>query len=456
MNPRTILIAAAFIALLVGSSAVTAQPILTLDEAVDQLDETAIELDVARLSVQYAERQRQQALALVRPTLQLDALYQMNDQKVELEGQSPYAPLQPFLEQVYQDHPDNPDLYDPSLLTQGAGGTAVVQPRHDFSGSLTFSQTLFNMRSLPAVRSVTAGVDVARQGVVQTRYQLEGAVIQAYFGAVLAQRVIEVRAQNMELIELAYERARSAFESEVGTRFDVRRAEVDLERASRELANAELGYALAIDGLATLLNIDADFDVEEPAAREVPASREAALTYSDTLPDLVSFELQLERQEYLIRQARAQWYPQVFGQFSVAARRETAFSGDPYSWTLRINAVWMLYDGGARRADRQARDVEALQIELERERTELRIAADLRALELSIQQERENIESARLQRDLATESLALANEARELGAATTLDVDTAREQLALAELQVAIAEVSLQQLLAELAWRQGD
>lgn len=463
MNLRTLpglvalaaLLAAPGTVLLAAPGTASAQSILTLDEAVEQLDETSLDVEASRLNIEYAERQQAQAYALILPNIQLDASYQLNDQEIEFDVPSPYEPILPFLQNVYDNNPDDPELFDPSVLVQG-GEPTVVQNRHDVSGSITVTQSLFNMRALPAIRLVQQNVDIAAQGVDQTRYQLEGAVIQAYFGALLSKRVIEVREQNVELVQLAYDRAVAAFETEVGTRFDVRRAEVDVERARRELANAQLGYQLAIDGLATLLNIEPDFDVEDPQVRELPADRGDELSYASTRPDLVGYELQLDRQDLLLRETRAQWYPRVFAAFSVAARRETAFSGDPYSWTLQIGASWLLYDGGVRRAERMARETQAVQIELERERLVNQIEADLRSLVLRIRQERENIASAELQRDLAEESFELAQESRDLGVATTLEVQVAREQLALAELQLATAEVTLQQLLAELAWRRGE
>ena len=439
------------------STQAAAQSTLTLDQALEQLDTSSLDMEAARLNIVYAERQQARAYALILPNVQLDAVYQLNDQEITLDFPSPYGPILPFLETVFEEYGADPEreLFDPNTLVDG-GAPTVVQNRHDVSGSISVTQSLFNYRALPAIRLVRLNVDMAEQGVDQTRYALEGAVLQAYFSAVFAKRLIEVRAGNAELVELAYERAVAAFESEVGTRFDVTRAEVDLERARRDVANAELGYRLAVDGLATLLHIPADFEVEIPADRAAPGDVRDDSAYLLTRPDLVGFDLQLDRQELLLKESRAQFYPQVFAAFTMAARRETAFGGDPYSWTLQIGLTWQLYDGGVRRAERLARETELVQIALNQERLQAQIEGELRGLAWRIEQERENIASAHLQRDLALESHELAEEAQTLGVATALEVQTAREQLALAELAVVTAEVTLQQLVYELAWRRGE
>lgn len=456
MTFRSLASAVTALALLVPTAA-AAQHTLSLEQALEQLEESSLDLEAARMNITYAERQQAQAYALILPNVQLDVLYQLNDQEITLDFPSPYGPILPFLDTVFDAFGDDPDrgLFDPESLVQG-GEPTIVQNRHDVSGSISVTQSLFNYRALPAIRLVHHNVDMAAQGVDQTRYALEGAVLQAYFGAVFAKRMIDVRAGNAELVQLAYDRAVAAFETEVGTRFDVTRAEVELERARREVANAELGYRLAVDGLATLLNVPADFDVEDPSARAVPSDVRDDGAYQLTRPDLVGFALQIERQELLLQESRAQYFPQVFAAFTMAARRETAFGGDPYSWTLQIGLSWQLYDGGVRRAERLARETQLVQIELERERLEAQIEGELRGLAWRIEQERENIASAQLQRDLADESYRLAQEARDLGVATALEVQTAREQLALAELALVTAEVSLQQLVYELAWRRGE
>lgn len=448
----------AFISVFGARAEVAAQSgasILTLDEAIAELSETNLDVAAAEQQLAIAELQLRQARTVIYPTITLDALYILNDETVDFGGGNVYVPIEPYITTVFDEFGQARNLDDPSPLFEETGGGGVSQNRHDFRGSITLEQTLFNARSRPGIRYVDAQVDVADAAVDQVRYLLAEPLIQAYYSAVLAMRVIEIRERDLALAQLSLERAVAAFETEVGNRFEVTRAQVEVSTAERAVENARLGYELARDGVATLLDMPGDFDVELPAEHAVPADVNDDGAFALDRPDLRIFDEQVDAQRYQLNQVRGQWYPVVTAQFQVAAARETAFSGDPYGWSLTIAANWLLYDAGYRRFERQIQEERTLAFELDREREHDRISAALRQLALQIAQEEQNIASATAQVDLAQESLELAQDALELGVATTLDVQVARQQLAQAELAHVTSEISLQALIAQLEWVRG-
>ena len=148
---------------------------------------------------------------------------------------------------------------------------------------------------------------------------------------------------------MALERAEAALASEVGNRFEVTRAEVSVTLADRALDNARLAYALAREGVASLLVVPMDFEVEAPPARSVPSDVSDDRAFATDRPDLRVIDAQLTAQGFQLNQIRGQWFPVIIGQFQLSGARQTAFSGDPLRWSLTVAANWMLFDAGYRR-----------------------------------------------------------------------------------------------------------
>lgn len=438
--------------LLIGTGA-SAQQTLSLPDAMDQLEQRNLQVEVAEQTVRQAEELRRQALALLRPNVNLSAAYTLRDEEIELDFGNPFAPLAPFLEAVYSEHSAAyPDLFDPAVLTESSSEPQIVQYRHDVMGSITIDQSLYNARALPFIRQARIGIRQAENAVELVLYQLQGAVTQAYFAAVLQQRLIEVAERSVELARLANERARIAFEEDVGNRFEVTRTSVELSRAERDLDNARTGYRIAIRNLATLLQRDADFDVVAP---EPIVGPERPAPPAD-LPGLVAHDLELERHDERLIEARNRWFPTFYARAQGNLQRESAFGGDRFSWYLQLGASWDIYDGGERDAQRRVREQERIAEEIRREQTLAELQAAIDNALLTIEQLERNVETARSDIALARETVELTDVGVSLGTARPLDAQVAREQLTLAELSLVTAEVNLQATIYDLLRIVGD
>lgn len=422
-----------------------AQATLSLAEVIDAVSANNLTLQAGDAQVAQAEELRTQAIGRTRPQISLQGVYTFRDEELEFASGNPYAPLAPYLETIAAEHP-GAGVPDPDLFTQAAGEPQIIQYRHDISGSLTVQQTLFNARSRPYLRQTEVMMEQAENGQGWTRYQLEGVALQAYFQALLQQRLIEVAERNAELAQLTYDAAAGRHEFGAGNRFQVNRAQVELSRANREVENAQTAYAVALRNISSLTMTEGTFDVvapnelSPPAAPEVPQSR----------PDLVSYELVSELADWNVREARARWYPNLVGVAQANLQRESAFGGDRFTWAIQIIASWDVFDGGQRQAIRRQAEQEVIAADLQREQAVSDLSASIDMALLGIEQLERDIESARADVELATENLELTQEAERLGVATGLDSQVAREQLFLSELSRVTSEVSLQARIYEL------
>jgi len=434
------------------------RPVLTLTEARAQLLEHSTRLELTDESIRAAQLLEDQAWTVFYPSVAFNASYTLNDDEVTFSQPNIYAPLLPYLETVFQTTPqlqqffmDNPDVPDARELAQAESGEAVIQHRHDYRFTLTVTQPLFDYRAWPLLDVAKASVAQAENVREESRYQLEASLLRSYFAAVGARRLIPVSQRNVELARLNFERARDALELGVGLKFEVNRTEVAYASALRNLQTAQLNYRLAVQALASLLERDPDFDVEAPPELDAPISIERVIDSAiASRPELRTAELQTEVKDAQIDEVDARFWPTVQAQGQAWVQRGSAFGGDDLRWAITVSANWLIYDGGFRGAEADQFEVERVQTELQYDLARLDVATEVRQAWLEVQSEVERVAVARSEAELAQENVELTEEARQLEAAVTKDVELAQQQRFLAELALVQAEVQLQAKLYQL------
>jgi outer membrane protein TolC len=415
--------------------------VITLDEARNMLRANSFQVQIAQEQIEQTALLMDSARAVLLPNVSATGNFTFNDIAVELAFPNPLVPLVPYLTEVRDQL--NPELLDPAVF--GAPGEpSTISPRGQLTAALVATQTLFNARAFPLLRQARTSIEMAELGVAATAYQLEQAVVDTYFAAIGLQRFIEISEQNLELSQVNVDRTVAAFEEGVGTQFDVNRANVELSAAERNLQNARTSYQVAVRSLALLLNEDASFDVVAPAELSAPSGYDAD-NLDNFRPELQMAELQLELQQDMIREQEVLWIPRLQLQGTALLQQVTAFNPRAVRWNIALIASWDIYDSGLRRAERRRREYDYAMTDLQREQTEAQIVASIDIAMLELQQNVTNAETASAEVELATDNLELVREAQALGAASSLDVILAQQQLYLAELALADAEVKVQQ-----------
>ncbi|MBN1946828.1 MAG: TolC family protein [Bradymonadales bacterium] len=440
-----------------------ARPTLTLDQARETMVERNRDLAYARRSIDLAGLLRDRAVGTLLPRVDLQGQYTLRDEEVLFEMGNTYAPLLPYLNSVYNADPelqqyfaDNPGTDARELATMEFE-PAVIMRRHTLSGSLVLTQTLFNYRSFALLDLAEIVNQQSANGVEQARFQLDGALNRLYFGAVGLKRFIEVSQRNVELARLTFNRARIAHEEGVGNEFEVTRAQVALSRAERDLENAVLTYRLAISSLALLLDIPDDFEVVAPPPLDPPENLEVLQSRAwEQRPEVVGWDLAMEYGQRYIDENRAQFWPTLMAQGIMNLQQASAFGGDEFSWMVVVTASWNLYDGGLRSIETRNRELLLEQSSIRREQGQQRLANELQQAWMNLESQQRQVESARSEVELAQANLELSQTAWELGAATELEVEYAREGLFLSELALASLEVQLQAQIYELYRLSGE
>lgn len=434
-------------------------PVITLEEAYTLMREQNTTLELVETALERARIYEAQAYNLAYPSVLLTASYTLNDAEVTFDQPNVFAAFGPYLDSVYANDPalqqyftDNPGAVDARALAAAPGSSVVIQNRHDVRAQLTVTQPLFDYRLFPGLRIADLTRERALLAREETLYELDRAVLQLYFSAVSFQRLIEVSKRNVELARVNYERAVAALELDVGLRFEVNRTEVALKAAERNVENARLAYRLAIDGLATLLETEPQFDVEQPREltppRELDTLIESAIA---TRTSISSLQLESEIASARIDEINARWWPTVQAQAAAWVQRGTAFGGeDTLRWAITVSANWLIFDGGYRLVEADHFEVDIAEKNLQVALEQQEVAAEVRQAWLRVQTEQQNVANARAEVELAQLNVELTEEARALDAARAIDVELAQQQRYIAEVALSRAEVELQARIYEL------
>lgn len=247
-----------------------------------------------------------------------------------------------------------PAAFDPARLNDPAAITNV-------SGGLVLEVPLINADAWLGRRAATAAADASRSQTDWTVRSTQRAVVDAYFGAVLAAARITALDAALAAAHAGQKQATSLFGQGMVTKADVLQAAVRTNELESQRADASDGALTARQQLALLLGRthDASRDIDLPVALPDDATLRAlaaADTGSGIHRDLARFaqsRADLSALHAGVTAARAD----VTRQSSMLLPRVNGFARTDWNapgalfagrrnWTLGVMASWSLFNGG--------------------------------------------------------------------------------------------------------------
>lgn len=299
------------------------------------------------------------------------------------------------------------------------------------------------------IRSAESGVDVARARAIAQRVDLASSIRSRYYEVIRIDEELGAYREDLQLTEQIRDRIQVRVRSGEAPRFDLVRAESEVEGARKNLTTARLRRLQALAELRGLVGpeLPTDFDVEydpvqqrrfDPA--EYAALRARAL---DANPEIALARLQLEQSERQLSQERNSVVPGVT--LRLAQER------DPDVSITRIGAVVTVpllnrREGPIAEARAQS---ERSRLLLEQRRFQVGSAFDALWQGYSAAQARvQSIEGGILERALST--LEIAEAAYRLGERGILEYLDAQRQFRIARNELIAARFELRTTRSEL------
>jgi outer membrane protein len=311
---------------------------------------------------------------------------------------------------------------------QAAGPFQVIE------GGPTFSQTILN---LPLIRRYQIGREGTRQAGADertTRETVVTAVVDQYLLVLRALATRDAAKARVALAQRLYEQATELQKTGIGLNIDTVRANVELQNERQNLIDAETLTHTTAYGLAELLDLPRDQDLEATdrlGFYDLPGlEKEALLNQALTFrPEIRSLNSQERIARLSVDAAREQRLPQLdFSGFwsYQAAHFDNAIPAYTYAGSLQFPLI----TGGRIRAEEARAKLEVERIAEIRRQVEAQIVNEVKSALDELTAARSSVDVANLGYELAQEEVAQAQRRFQAGVTTNVEVITAQDALA--------------------------
>ncbi|MCP4197325.1 MAG: TolC family protein [Proteobacteria bacterium] len=408
-------------------------PPMTLKEALEAADKNNNRLDSVRLEVDKVEGRLAQAYAFVIPMVSgsLDLMHQDHSDKVSF-GAAPGMP----------------------------GDEFIIRPQDALTGAITIGMTVIHPEGWARISALTKGTDFARLSVEDARQEILVLVAQAYYLALMAKSLIELRVELLKAAAHHLKVATARFNAGTGLRIDVIRAETDQEQARQELLTAHLALDNTRDTLAYLTRVEGmPLPVGAPVIIGPTGNDEDLVRQAEANhPDINAQSANVDMQERQLTAAWMKFVPMLeagwvmnytFTEISALASQERA------RWFLSFSLKVPLYSHASVGAVKQSKaDYQQSLIDLRdaRENASVEVRKARRDYLTAIS----SATIADNQANLAKEALSLTKAAYNAGTGSSLDVTDAQQTASSAAVNLVSKHLEAQIALIKLLRSIGD
>jgi len=270
------------------------------------------------------------------------------------------------------------------------GNPGMYQDRNVYTGNVTASIPLFDGRGIPLYRAARLARDAAELDGAEIRRLVAFEAAQAYLSTLGLQAVVEAAEHRVTFARETLSDARGRVAAQLASSNDVSRAELELGTAERELRRARGDLDAGMINLGWLLGAELRGPLVSPdgllaAAASAPdAGAGVVAEAQERRRDVRSGRIRAGAARELAREPLWRWTPALALSGQADATSTAGPSGKTESWFVGVVAIWTLWDGGERTADRDdlaaQADVAALQVARQTRRVALEVETALAAL----------------------------------------------------------------------------
>ncbi|HYU46649.1 MAG TPA: TolC family protein [Terriglobales bacterium] len=230
-------------------------------------------------------------------------------------------------------------------------------PLGNFTTRFGGTWNLFDsLASWHGVRRAQDMNDAAAHQLDRTSQEIVFRVVQAYYGALLAGKQVEVADQAAKTAKAIMERSQGRFDSGLVVESDLLSAKVRLASREQELIRARNNLALALAQLNTAMGVPADSPyqpVEPTTDRDLPAPALAEMEQKALAnrPDLKRIDAQQAAQQQSVSIAKSSFGPRLNAFAGWEMDNPTFLAGGGgNNWLGGIELQLDIFQGGAKRA----------------------------------------------------------------------------------------------------------
>jgi outer membrane protein TolC len=315
-----------------------------------------------------------------------------------------------------------------------AAKPAHLGPFQIIEAGPTFSQSILNFQQIRGYQIGREGTHQARADEQTTREIVVNAVVDQYLQILRALATRDAANVRVALAQRLYEQAAELQKTGIGLNIDTVRANVELQNERQNLIDAETLTHTTKYGLAALLDLPRDQDLEVTDRLDfydLPAlEKEALLSQALTSrPEIRSLNSQQRIAKLTTDAAGEQRLPQLdFSGFWFY--QGSRFNNGIPAYTYELSLQFPLFTGGRIRAEEARAKLEEQHVAETRRQLEAQIVNEVKSALDKLTAARNSVDVANLGLTLAQEEVAQAQRRFAAGVTTNVEVITAQDALA--------------------------
>jgi outer membrane protein len=315
-----------------------------------------------------------------------------------------------------------------------AAKPAHLGPFQIIEAGPNFSQSILNFQEIRGYQIGREGTHQARADEQTTREIVVNAVVDQYLQILRALATRDAANARVALAQRLYEQAAELQKTGIGLNIDTVRANVELQNERQNLIDAETLTHTTKYGLAALLDLPRDQDLEVADHLDfydLPAlEKETLLNQALTLrPEIRSLNSQQRIAKLTTDAAGEQRLPQIdFSGFWFY--QGSRFNNGIPAYTYELSLQFPLFTGGRIRAEEARARLEEQRVGETRRQLEAQIVDEVKSALDELTAARNSVDVANLGLKLAQEEVAQAQRRFAAGVTTNVEVITAQDALA--------------------------
>ncbi|MGA3327106.1 MAG: TolC family protein [Terriglobia bacterium] len=278
------------------------------------------------------------------------------------------------------------------------------------------------------------GVSASQAQQTTVREQVVLLVVSQYLAGMRANAAVKAAQSRVDLAQALYDQANDLQKHGVGTGIDTLRSNVELQNEKQRLLEAQTQQKVALFGLARLLNLDPQREIEladTPSFYETPqmeASRSLAQAY-ETRPEMKALAAQAQMMEFARRGASESRLPTVNFLGTWGEQGLSAPSAIP-AYIYQVTVDVPLFTGGRIRAEIAKANLELKKVDQKRADLRNQIALEVKTSQAQLDAAQHEVDVANLGVKLAQEEVSQARDRFQAGVANNIEVVSAQDALA--------------------------
>ena len=317
----------------------------------------------------------------------------------------------------------------------------LLNRKNNYANTIGASQLLFDRRALSNLRAAHEAEQVQELQLTERELDVTLQIVQAYYGAVLADRVVEISEAALEEANKQLDHVQKTHKAGNASEMDVLNVEVQRDNLEPGRVDALNDRDQALRNLRRLIDLRDDQALQLTDALEPETFQALSAPVLDSLARMYTRRASIAAADRNIRiqklresGARGSRFPSIALGASFA-KSGTWANGTPDSedlrdnWTLSIALQAPIFDGGMRKADIASAHELAVQSQLQLDQMKKAIALDVAQQRGELDRAAASVEARSHTAALAERNYTLMTLAYDKGVVNTLQLSDARLQL---------------------------